>query len=75
LQATATGKNAPNRSFAAEAALAEYGHQPTYGIAANSAKIPRLAGANKKRGNEVTTRRTLGATNVINASPRSHPEF
>jgi hypothetical protein len=47
----------------------------TYGIAANSAKIPPLAGANKQRGNEVTTRRTLRATNVINASPRAHPEF
>jgi hypothetical protein len=34
-----------------------------------------LAGANKQRGNEFTTRRTLRATNAINASPQAHPEF
>jgi hypothetical protein len=54
--------------------MSALGHQQTYGIAANSTKIPPLASANKQRGNEVTTRR-MRATNVINASLRAHPEF
>ena len=50
-----------------EAPMSALCQKRTHGIGANSAKIPPIAGANKQRGNEVTTRRTLRATNVINS--------
>jgi len=43
----------------------------THGIGANSAKIAPIAGANKQRGNEVTTRRTLRATNVFETDTKA----
>src|SRR5215475_8322178 len=58
------------RTCAVQLGMSALGQKRTYGIAANSAKIPPLA--NNQRGNEVTTRRTMRATNVINASPRAH---